>query len=216
MSSPVVTVRGEATSQVPPELATISAAVSASGQTSDQVARALASGSERLAEVVDRFAAAVDRSSTSGLWIHPVTDRRNAAKVTGYRGSVGREVVVHDFTRLSDLVLALSALPGTEIGGPWWSLRPDSGVHRDVRLAAIADGRRRADDYAAAFGARVTELLEISDQAPGIGHPMAREMMFASAKGGPPEASFDFEPQPQSVSGQVTLRFAITSPVLAE
>ena len=214
MSSPVVTVRGEATREIDPELATISAAVDVTGQSAEQVTAALASGGERLAEVVARFAAAVERSTTAGLWVHPVTDRRNATKITGYRGSFGREVVVHDFGRLSDLVLALSSVPQTQISGPWWSLRLDSPVHRDVRLDAIADGRRRADDYAAAFGGRVVELLEVSDLEAGTGMPMPRGMAFAAAKAGGPEASFDFEPQLQTVTGQVTLRFAMTAPAL--
>jgi len=212
---PIVTVRGEATREVAPELATVSASVSASGATTELVTADLAAGSERLVTVVERFAAAVERSSSSGLYVHPVTDRRNATKITGYRGTFSAQIVVHDFAQLSDLVLALSALPRAELSGPWWSLRPDAAAYRDVRLDAIADGRRRAHDYAAAFGARVADLLEISDADGGFDRPMARGMAFAaSAQGGGPEASFDFEPQPQTVSGQVTLRFTMTSPTL--
>jgi len=40
------------------------------------------------------------------------------------------------------------------------------------------------------------------------------EKYFRSGKVLWPEASFDFEPQPQTVSGQVTLRFTMTSPTL--
>jgi uncharacterized protein YggE len=215
VNSPVVTVRGEASHEVPPDLATVSAGVVATGSSSERVAADLARGSERLAGVLERYASVVESSSTSGMWIHPVTDRRSGTKITGYRGSFDRTIVVHDLGALSDLVLALAALPQTEISGPWWSLRSDSPAHREVRLAAIADGRRRADDYAAAFGARVTELIEVSDLDPGLATPkmfMAR----AAAMDGGAEASFDFEPQPQTVSGAVTLRFAITAPVLTE
>jgi uncharacterized protein YggE len=212
---PIVTVRGEASREVEPELATVSASVAASGSTAEQVTADLANGSERLAAVVERFAAAVERSASSGLYVHPVTDRRNATKVTGYRGTFSTQIVVQDFALLSDLVLALSTVPRAELSGPSWSLRPDALAYRDVRLDAIADGRRRADDYAAAFGARVADLLEISDANGGFDRPMARGMAFAaSAKSGATEASFDFEPQQQTVSGQVTLRFTLTSPAL--
>jgi uncharacterized protein len=213
VNQPIVTVRGEATREVEPELATLSASVSASGASAEQVTADLAAGSEQLAAVVERFAVAVERSTSSGLYVHPVTDRRNATKITGYRGTNTCQIMVHDFALLSDLVLALSAVPRAELSGPWWSLRPDAAAYRDVRLDAIAEGRRRADDYAAAFGAQVADLLEISDTGGGFDAPMARGMAFAaSAKGGAAEAAFDFEPQPQTVSGQVTLRFTMTSP----
>ena len=40
-------------------------------------------------------------------------------------------------------------------------------MYREARLAAIADARRRADDYAAAFGTTVADLVEVSDLNPG-------------------------------------------------
>lgn len=217
MAAPIVTVRGEATREVDPDLATVSVSVTATGSSADQVTADLARGSERLAGLVERFADAIERSSTSGLYVHPVTDRRNATKITGYRGSFSTQIVVHDFARLSDLVLAAGGLPQAQLSGPWWSLRVDSPAERDVRLAAIADGRRRAEDYAAAFGATITDLLEISDLEGGFGVAAHRGIAFAAAaRGGAAEVAFDFEPQPQTVSGQVTLRFTMTSPVLAE
>jgi uncharacterized protein len=214
MSSPVVTVRGAATREVDPDLATISASVNAGGSSAEAVSAELAEGSGRLSAIIERFAAAVERVSTSSLWVHPVTDRRNATKITGYRGSFTSEVVVSDFGRLSDLVLALGTVPRAQLAGPWWSLRDDNGAYRAVRLDAIADGRRRADDYAAAFGARIQDLLEISDLEPGFAGPVPRGVAFAAAARSAPEASFEFEPQPQTVSGQVTLRFTMTQPVL--
>lgn len=216
MTTPTVTVRGEASREVTPDLATVSASVSASGSSPGQVTADLAAGSERLAVVADQFAPAIEHTSTSGLYVHPVTDRRDGTKITGYRGTFTSQVVVHDFARLSDLVLALAAVSHAQLAGPWWSLRPDAPAHREVRLEAIGEGRRRAADYATAFGAQVADLVEISDLDGGFNHPMARGMAFAAAaKGGAPEASFDFEPQLQTVSGRVTLRFTMTAPTLA-
>jgi len=101
----------------------------------------------------------------------------------------------------------LTALPNSQIDGPWWSLRPDNQMFRDARLAAIADARRRADDYAAAFGTTLADLVEVSDTNAGFG--AVREMRaFAMAKGAD-DASFEFEPAVQTVSGQVTVRFSL-------
>ena len=158
-------------------------------------------------QLLQRFEAALERSSTSGLHVSPVFNRRSPAKITGYQGTFTTQIVVADFDSLSPLVLALTALPNSQIDGPWWSLRPDNQMFRDARLAAIADARRRADDYAAAFGTTLADLVEVSDTNAGLGG--VREMRaFAMAKGAD-DASFEFEPAVQTVSGQVTVRFSL-------
>ncbi len=75
----------------------------------------------------------------------------------------------------------------------------------------MADARSRADDYAAAFGARVAGLLEVSDVGGGggwSGHAQDRALM--GGPGGDEEPAFDFVPAVQTVSAQVTVRFTLT------
>jgi hypothetical protein len=80
-------------------------------------------------------------------------------------------------------------------------------MYREARLAAIADARRRADDYAAAFGTTVADLVEVSDLNSGFAG--VREMRaFAMGKGAD-DTEFEFQPAVQTVSGQVTVRFSM-------
>lgn len=206
-SAPVVTVRGEAQLEGPPDLATLALTLHASGDSAERTRSQLAEGSAAVTQLLQRFEAALERSSTSGLHVSPVFNRRSPARITGYQGTFTTQIVVADFDSLSPLVLALTALPNSQIDGPWWSLRPDNQMFRDARLAAIADARRRADDYAAAFGTTLADLVEVSDTNAGLGG--VREMRaFAMAKGAD-DASFEFEPAVQTVSGQVTVRFSL-------
>ena len=205
--APLVTVRGEAQLEGPPDLATLALTLHASGDSAERTRSQLAEGSAAVTQLLQRFEAALERSSTSGLHVSPVFNRRSPAKITGYQGTFTTQIVVADFDSLSPLVLALTALPNSQIDGPWWSLRPDNQMFRDARLAAIADARRRADDYAAAFGTTLADLVEVSDTNAGFGG--VREMRaFAMAKGAD-DASFEFEPAVQTVSGQVTVRFSL-------
>jgi uncharacterized protein YggE len=205
--APLVTVRGEAQLEGPPDLATLALTLHASGDSAERTRSQLAEGSAAVTQLLQRFEAALERSSTSGLHVSPVFNRRSPAKITGYQGTFTTQIVVADFDSLSPLVLALTALPNSQIDGPWWSLRPDNQMFRDARLAAIADARRRADDYAAAFGTTLADLVEVSDTNAGLGG--VREMRaFAMAKGSD-DASFEFEPAVQTVSGQVTVRFSL-------
>jgi len=205
--APLVTVRGEAQLEGPPDLATLALTLHASGDSAERTRSQLAEGSAAVTQLLQQFEAALERSSTSGLHVSPVFNRRSPAKITGYQGTFTTQIVVADFDSLSPLVLALTALPNSQIDGPWWSLRPDNQMFRDARLAAIADARRRADDYAAAFGTTLADLVEVSDTNAGFG--AVREMRaFAMAKGAD-DASFEFEPAVQTVSGQVTVRFSL-------
>jgi uncharacterized protein len=210
MTAPIVTVRGEAQLEGPPDLAGLSAALHATGDSAEAVRAQLASGSQAVTALLERFAGALERHSTSGLRVSPTFNHRNPTKITGYTGIFSTSLVVSDFDALSELIMALSALPGSQVDGPWWSLKPDNPMYREVRLAAIAEARRRAEDYAAAFGATVSELVEVSDLDGGMGMPMRMKGMAMEGMdfGG---ESFSFEPALQSVSGNVTVRFTLAS-----
>ena len=210
MTAPIVTVRGEAQLEGPPDLAGLSCTLHASGDSAEAARAQLAAGSQALAALLERFASALERTSTSGLHVAPNFNPRNPTKITGYSGTFTTSLVVSDFEDLSDLILALSALPSSQVDGPWWSLKPDNPMHREVRLAAIADARRRAEDYAAAFGATVAELVEVSDVDGGMGDP-PRMMRATAMEAMAADASFSFTPALQTVSGHVTVRFTLAS-----
>ena len=214
--TPVVTVRGEAQLEGPPDLATFTVSAERAGDTEDGVRRALATASGQVRELLQGHATAVDRASTSGLHVAPVFGRRAQTKIQGYRGSFSTEVVVQEFEALSALVYALAAVPDCRLDGPSWSLRRENPLFREVRLAAIAEARRRADDYAAAFGSTVLDLLEISDLEGGFsGARAAMKGSYAMERAGDEQPEFELEPAAQNVYGQVTVRFTITTPDLS-
>jgi len=207
----VVAVRGSATREVPPEIARVSVEVSA--RDADRRAT-LARLADRVAAVraeLDSFAAAIERRETSNLSVWPETKGR-VERVTAYHGSASTTVTVTDLTVLGDLMLRLADLDHTSVSGPWWAVRPDSPVHRDVRRAAVEDAVQRAREYAGAVGARLVRLLEISDLALGAQPVAVRALGFtgAGADSGP---TFDLDPQVQTVQAEVAMRFTITEPV---
>ena len=207
---PMVTVRGEAQLEGPPDLADFSLTVHVSADSPEHARAGLAHGSVTVARLVKTFEEALERSSTSGVHVTPVFNRRTPTKITGYTGHLSTTLSVADFEALPALLIALTEMPDVSLDGPWWSLRRDNAMYRDVRLAAIGDARRRATDYAAAFGARIAELVEVSDLESGFSGG-AREMRsFAMAKGAGDEPAFQLEPATQTVSATVTVRFTVT------
>jgi len=71
-----VTVRGEAQLDGPPDLATLTLTLHASGDSSERTRSKLAEGSNAVSQLLQRFEAAIERSSTSGLHVSPVFNRR--------------------------------------------------------------------------------------------------------------------------------------------
>ena len=208
MTVPIVTVRGEARLEGSPDLAGLSCTLHSTGDSAEAVRAQLATASQAIAALLQQFAAALERSSTSGLHVSPTFNHRNPTKITGYTGTFTSSLTVADFDALSPIILGLSALPNAQVDGPWWSLKRDNPLYREVRLEAIAEARRRAEDYAAAFGTTVADLVEVSDLDGGSGG-VDQSMARGYAESLTLDSSFSFEPELQTVQGNVTVRFTL-------
>jgi uncharacterized protein YggE len=111
----------------------------------------------------------------------------------------------------------------TEVGGPWWGLRPGSPVYGRVRVAAVRDAVGRARDYASALGSQLQGLVELADsrllsdsrgQAEAVAQPSAR-LPHRVRAAAPEEFSIDLAPAKQVVRATVEARFTIEQPDLA-
>ncbi|MEJ7630133.1 MAG: SIMPL domain-containing protein [Nocardioidaceae bacterium] len=216
---PTVSVRGEATIVVEPELATLTITVQAQAGDRRAAMDVLSRRSQAVADLVTQFAAGIEQSETSRLHVYPDLDHKKTEKVRRYIGRTSTSLVVHDFAVLSDLIVGAGSIDLVSIDGPWWRLRRDSDVYRQARLAAAADALTRARDYAAAFGAELVGLVEIADEGMSHQHepprPMGEFMAQAGSRMHDPESvSFDLQPGRQQVTGQVEARFLLTQPDL--
>jgi uncharacterized protein YggE len=213
---PIVAVRGEAQREVPPELARFAVSVAARDRDRQATLTRLASRADEVRALIDGYGAAVERREAGNLRVSPEL-KKAGEKVVAYHGSVTTTVTVVDFGVLGEMMLRLADLDQTSISGPWWELRPASPVHRDVRRAAIDDAISLARDYAAALGARVTSLLELSDAGMRPQPMMARAAMsFAADSREASVPEIDLDPQPQTVHAAVEARFEISIPTALE
>lgn len=85
MSDPVVTVRGTASLECPPDLATLSFTVHRAASSAAEVHDALAVAVAELGDQVERFRPALEQSSSGGLHVAPVFSSPKGARLTGYR-----------------------------------------------------------------------------------------------------------------------------------
>ena len=205
---PLLSVRGEAFREVPPELAVISVTVSAYGRRRPDTLERLTERAAELRTALDDYADAIERRETAGIQVHPEV-KPDGGRLPMYTGRVTTTVTVTDFAVLGELLLRLGNQEQTAVAGPWWQLRPGSTAGAEVRRAAIADALNRAQDYADAVGARVDRLVEILDEGAEGAQPMVRMAAFA---GGPEsDLALAIDPQQQTVRAAVTVRVTITA-----
>jgi uncharacterized protein YggE len=208
---PTIVVRGEAVREVPPEIAVFNVSVTVRGKNKDAVLARLAAQSAALRAELDSYGEAIERRETGGVQAYP--DLKKGA----FTGNVDTTVTVADFGALGEMLPRLAGMELVSIFGPWWQLRRGSKAGADVRAAAITDALDRAREYAAAVGARVDKLVEISDEiagGAGIVPIAARGMAFDAGRASPPPLELD--PQRQTVQASVLVRVTITEPDLSD
>jgi len=216
-AEPVISVRGQATLEVEPEIAVVWVVVMARDADRRKAVDLLAGRSGRIGDMIKGYGEAIEKLESQPVSVQPVfKEGRIREKVFGYLARAGFTVTVRDFAVLGDLVAGLASADMVTVTGPNWGLRPDSPVYRTARLAAAKDATRRAGEYAEAFGGRISGLVEAADSGlmGDTGHPRlmaaSRALSTTAADGATPE--FDFEPATQTVSAQVDARYTMTAP----
>jgi hypothetical protein len=218
---PVISVRGEAWLEAEPEIAVVTVTVQARDRDRRAVLDRLAGRNSEVLDLVRGYGDAVEKLESGPVTAYPeIKHKGQAERGTRYAGQARVEVTVRDFTVLGDLVARLAELELVSVSGPWWSLRPDSPVRRQARIAAARDATRRAGEYAEAFGGRLGELIEAADSGL-LSHdpaPAPRSIgMSRSARGmaAAEEPQFDLEPVRQPVTATVDARFTMVRAVPA-
>jgi uncharacterized protein YggE len=208
--APQVLVSGEATLTVDPEIATLWVTATGKARDRQSALERCRAAQDQVAAVVARAGDAVETSETAGVTVY--RERRDHRVDGDPVASVTTRVTVARFDALGSLVAELGLLDQVTVSGPSWRVRPDSPAYEAARLAAVRDAMHRARQYAAAFGAELTALLEVRD--PGLSSG-AFELAGAPAPmggSGDGEFSLDLTPGRQQVHGAVEVRFVMSRP----
>jgi uncharacterized protein YggE len=208
LSAPQVQVRGEALLQAEPELADVDVTVRVRARDRETALERCRAAHDQVAAVATAGGDAVETVETTAVSVYlEVRDRRAPGEPVA---CVQTRLTVGRLDAVGELVVALGRLDDVEVSGPTWRLRPDSPVLEQARLDAVGDAVRRARQYAAAFGAELTELLEVRDA--GLGGPRVASPMAAMARFESSELQLDLTPPRQEVHGAVEVRFAMSAP----
>jgi uncharacterized protein len=170
MPPAVISVTGEATVSVPPDLAQIDGGVTTEAKTAREASDAnnAAMGKVLLA----LKGAGIDEKDfqTSRLSLQPQTapNRTGPSAIVGYRASNRVTLRLRDVTKVASVIDTLVAAGANDIGGINFMVSQASKLLDEAREQAIADARRKAEIYAKAAGVTLGAPLSISEAgAPG-------------------------------------------------
>ncbi|THD63335.1 MAG: DUF541 domain-containing protein [Bradyrhizobium sp.] len=166
----MISVTGEATVSVPPDLAEIEGGVTSDAKTAREASEANNVAMGKLLLALKGVNIEEKDIKTSRLSLQPqnAPNRTGSSAIVGYRASNRVTIRVRDITRLANVIDALVGAGANEIGGINFMVSQASKLLDQAREQAIADARRKAEIYAKAAGVTLGAPLGITEEgSPG-------------------------------------------------
>jgi uncharacterized protein len=161
-----ISVTGEATVSVPPDLAQVDAGVTSDAKTAREASEANNAAMGKVLLALKGAGIAEKDYQTSQLSLQPQypPNRSGPSPVVGYRASNRVTVRVRDVTKVASLIDTLVGAGANDIGGINFKVSQASKLLDDARTQAVADARRKAEIYAKAAGVTLGAPLSISEE----------------------------------------------------
>jgi uncharacterized protein YggE len=201
---PAITVTGEASVSVPPDLALVDGGVTSEAKTAREASDANNAAMGKVLQALK--GAGIDQKDvqTSRLSLQPQSapNRTGPSAITGYRASNRVTIRVRDVGKVAGVIDTLVGAGANEIGGINFMVSQASKLLDEARDKAVADARRKAEIYARAAGVTLGAPLSISEE--GNAPPMPYRRMAAGMVASAPVAQGE-----ETLSVTVSVSWAI-------
>jgi uncharacterized protein len=205
---PLVTVTGEGSISVKPDVADATAGVTTEAKTPREAAEANAKTMAAVVTALKEAGIAEGDIRTARFSISPIHAQRERGepRVTGYR--ISNQVVarVRNVAGLGDVLDKVMAAGANDISGVRFTVSNPSKLLDEARAAAFADAKRKAEQFARAAGAHVGRAVNISEEEAQPPRPYRMFSPLAAARPAPPTP---MEPGEETLRAQVTVSFEL-------
>jgi uncharacterized protein YggE len=161
-----ISVSGEATVSVAPDLAQIDAGVASDAKTAKEASDANNAAMGKVLLALKGAGIAEKDYQTSRLSLQPQYGQNKstgASPVVGFRASNRVTVKIRDVTKVAGLIDTLVSAGANDIGNISFEVTQASKLLDDAREQAVADARRKAEVYAKATGVTLGAPLSVSE-----------------------------------------------------
>ena len=206
-----IEVNGEASVNAAPEFARVTLGVTTTGKDAHGAVAANAKAVNSLISMLKGEGVAAADIQTSSLSItpqfsNPRPPSQTEQSITGYDVSDMVTVTVRDIPRLGSLIDKAVEAGANAMYGVAYGENDPSALLDKARPLAVADARRKAEIYASAGGAKLGQLMRLSEQTGPRPSPFARGAVFQSAATAPTP----IEAGEDRLTVSVTARFELT------
>lgn len=177
-----ISVSGEGKVTIVPDTATIYLGVQTDADTANGALKAANEKAQTLITVLKALNIDEKDIQTSNVSLWPRYDNLGR-KIIGYTSTNDLTVKIRKLDTAGDVLQAAAGYVGDEIrfNGISFSLDDTSAAMSDARKAAIADAKKRAEDYAGAAGVSVGAVVAISEVSAPVPYPVYRGAEYAAA-----------------------------------
>jgi uncharacterized protein len=202
-----ITVSASGTAEAAPDRARITSGVSTEADTARE---ALTKNSETMSRIIDELKGkGIDAKDiqTASFNVEPVMDYSKdgqAPKLRGYRVSNQVIVLVRKLDQLGEVLDNVVGAGANQIQGLAFEVSKEDTLKDDARKEAVANALRRAKLLAAAAGAEVGGVLQISEETTSSGPVMYAPRLAKAAA-----ASVPIESGTSTLEARVTVTWAL-------
>lgn len=178
---PAISVSGEATVSVAPDLAQIDAGVASDAKTAREASDANNAAMGKVLLALKGAGIPEKDYQTSRLSLQPqyASNRTGPSPVVGFRASNRVTVRIRDVTKVASVIDTLIGAGANDVGNISFEVTQASKLLDTAREQALADARRKAEVYAKAAGVTLGAPISISEGgAPPV--PLYRARMAAA------------------------------------
>ena len=171
-----ISVTGEATVSVPPDLAEIEGGVTSEAKTAREASEANNAAMGKVLQALKGAGIEEKDIQTARLSLQPQSapNRSGPSAIAGYRASNRVTVRVRDVTKVAGVIDTLVGAGANDIGGINFVVSQASKLLDEARERAVADARRKAEIYAKAAGVTLGAPLSISEEGNSAPAPYRR------------------------------------------
>lgn len=194
-----ITVTGDATVSVAPDLAMVRGGVTTHGKTAQEASEANTRDMQAVIAALKEAGIEERDIQTTRLSIYPQQDANKSgqARIVGFQATNHVNVRLRDVTRVAAVLDRMISAGANEISGISFAVADESKVLDNARRQAVADARRKAEVYAQAAGVRLGRAVLIQEEGtPTLFQPRTATLRAAAA--------------PPVSPGEETLRTSVT------
>ena len=171
-----ISVSGEATVSVPPDLALVEGGVTSEAKTAREASDANNAAMGKVLQALKGAGIEAKDVQTSRLSLQPQSapNRSGPPAIVGYRASNRVTIRVRDVTKVANVIDTRVGAGANEIGGINFVVSQASKLLDEARERAVADARRKAEIYAKAAGVTLGAPLSIAEEANSAPVPYRR------------------------------------------